>query len=288
MSEDGEFNRSDPSDECYHFTQSDMAQQSYPVLQELRLQGKLLDVQVLVGQSCRVSAHKVVLAATVPYFSGMFTNDLIEATQDEIRIREEWDGPAFEAVIDFAYTGCIRITANNVQPILIIASFLGLDRVVEACSEFLHPRLQANNVLGIRAFAETHHMTKLVNSANKFIDRYFVPVSQAEEFAQLTCTDVVNIVSRNELNIDSEESVYEAVMEWVKRDTSSRQEDLPKLLAHVRLPLLTPQFLADSVASELLIKRSHSCRYVVPYFGSHMSDVCFNSEICWTRRRTTT
>ena len=163
--------------------------------------------------------------------------------------------------MDFAYTGRISITANNVQPVLIIASFLGLERVVEACSEFLHPRLQANNVLGIRAFAETHHMTRLVTSANKFIDRYFVPVSQAEEFAQLACDEVENMVSRNELNINSEESVYEAVMEWVKRDVSGRQQHLPKLLAHVRLPLLTPQFLADSVASERLVKQSHSCRY---------------------------
>lgn len=260
MNEEAEFNRSDPSDECYHFTQSDMAIKTYPQLQELRQEGKLLDVQVLVGESCRVSAHKVVLAATVPYFSGMFTNDLIESTQSEIRIHEDWAGQAFEAVIDFAYTGCIRITDNNVQPILIIASFLGLDRVVEACSEFLHPRLQANNVLGIRAFAETHHMKRLVISANKFIDRYFVPVSRCEEFAQLSFEDVVNIVSRNELNIISEESVYEAVIDWVKRDVTNRQEDLPKLLAHVRLPLLTPQFLADSVASELQIKRSHACR----------------------------
>jgi kelch-like protein 18 len=262
MIDDAEFDRSDPSDECYQFTQTDMAQQSFPMLQELRLQGKLLDVQVQVGQSCRVSAHKVVLAATVPYFAGMFTNNLIEATQNEIRIREEWDGAAFEAVIDFAYTGTIRIRIDNVQQILVISSFLGLDRVVDACSEFLHPRLQASNVLGIRAFAETHHMSRLVTSSNKFIDRYFVPVSQSEEFAQLTCDEVVSIVSRNELNINSEESVYEAVMEWVKRDTSSRQEDLPKLLAHVRLPLLTPQFLTDSVASESLIKRCHSCRYV--------------------------
>ena len=280
------FDRSDPSDDCYHFTQQDMPQVrrsalvggssvpaikpfphanhrlqiSFPVFQDLRQQGKLLDVEVLVGDATRVSAHRLVLAATVPYFAGMFTNDLMEAKMDRIHIKEDFDGQAFESVIDFAYTGSIHITAANVQPVLIVASFLGLDRVVEACSEFLHPRLQAANVLGIRSFAEMHNMARLVTSANKFIDRYFEAVSKTEEFAQLSCEDVLSIISRNELNITSEESVYEAAIEWVRRDTSSRQQHLPKLLAEVRLPLLSPQFLADSVATEQLIKRSHSCR----------------------------
>ena len=39
-----------------------------------------------------------------------------------------------------------------------------------------------------------------------------------------------------------------------------REDHLPYLLAKVRLPLLTPQFLSDTVASEELIRSSHRCR----------------------------
>ena len=41
---------------------------------------------------------------------------------------------------------------------------------------------------------------------------------------------------------------------WIKLDQDTRCDHLPGLLKKVRLPLLTPQFLADNVASEELIR----------------------------------
>ena len=54
--------------------------------------------------------------------------------------------------------------------------------------------------------------------------------------------------------------VFEAVMRWVKRDPDVRKKDLPKMLATVRMPLLTPQYLTDRVSVEELIRTSHECR----------------------------
>lgn len=33
------------------------------------------------------SAHKIVLAATIPYFNAMFTNDMVESRQQEIKMQ---------------------------------------------------------------------------------------------------------------------------------------------------------------------------------------------------------
>ena len=54
--------------------------------------------------------------------------------------------------------------------------------------------------------------------------------------------------------------MFNAVLSWVKVDRDIRSEHLPFLLAKVRLPLLTPQFLSDTVASDELIRASHKCR----------------------------
>jgi hypothetical protein len=54
--------------------------------------------------------------------------------------------------------------------------------------------------------------------------------------------------------------VFEAVMRWVKREPEVRKKDLPQLLAAVRMPLLTPHYLADRVSVEELIRTSHECR----------------------------
>lgn len=48
-------------------------------------------------------------------------------------------------------------------------------------------------------------------------------------------------------------------MKWVKQE-DLRQESFPQLLAAVRLPLLSPHYLADRVATEELIRSSHECR----------------------------
>ena len=67
-------------------------------------------------------------------------------------------------------------------------------------------------------------------------------------------------MSDDELDVSSEEVVFTAVMRWVKFDPEKRCLNLPQLLARVRLPLLTPQFLSDTVAAEDLVRSSHRCR----------------------------
>ena len=55
------------------------------------------------------------------------------------------------------------------------------------------------------------------------------------------------------LQVPSEEAVFEAVISWIKQDEASRRDFLPKMLQYVRLPMLTPRYLTDTVDNEVLI-----------------------------------
>lgn len=55
------------------------------------------------------------------------------------------------------------------------------------------------------------------------------------------------------LQVPSEEAVFEAVISWIKQDEASRRDFLPKMLQYVRLPLLTPRYLTDTIDNEVLI-----------------------------------
>lgn len=121
-------------------------------------------------------------------------------------------------------------------------------------------RFHPQNVLGIRNFADTLAHSQLVSSADKFINYKFDSISTSEEFLQLSFADLMEIISRDEINCTSEEVIFEAAIRWVKYNELERSEVLPEVLSKVRLPLLTPQFLADSVATEELIRTSHQCR----------------------------
>lgn len=49
------------------------------------------------------------------------------------------------------------------------------------------------------------------------------------------------------LQIDSEETVYNALMQWIIYDEVNRLAHLPNLLSYVRLAIMSVRFLTDIV-----------------------------------------
>ena len=60
--------------------------------------------------------------------------------------------------------------------------------------------------------------------------------------------------------VASEEIVYNCVLNWINHDKKNREQHMPKLMAHVRFPLLSPQFLTDVCDKEAMLKKSFECR----------------------------
>jgi len=246
------------SSEPIIFYQKDLPNLGFPVMENIRREGKLCDVNLIVGDHS-FSAHRIVLAANIPYFRAMFTHDMVEAKQPDITMHSI-DPSAMESLINFAYSGRVTISTSNVQNLMLGASFLQLSKVRDACADFLQNRLTPQNVLGIRQFAESLGSISLVKSSDKFLQKHFKSVSESEEFLTIGLEEVSELVSRDELHVANEEVVFLAVMRWIKQDPEIRGVHLPSLLVKVRLPLLTPQFLADRVAPEEMIRSSHQCR----------------------------
>lgn len=53
------------------------------------------------------------------------------------------------------------------------------------------------------------------------------------------------------MQVDSEEPVFEAVLNWVKHKRKEREPFLPDMLEHVRMPLLTPRYITDVIDAEV-------------------------------------
>ncbi|KAM9789658.1 kelch-like protein 18 [Neosynchiropus ocellatus] len=248
-------------EDLVHFSVNDMPVRGYVVMEEIRRQGKLCDVTLKVGGHM-FSAHRIVLAASIPYFHAMFTNDMMECKQDEI-LMQGMDPSALESLINFAYSGHVSIDQQNVQNLLVGSSFLQLQNVKDACCSFLQNRLHPKNCLGVRKFAETMMCTSLYDSANVFLHQNFMEVSSSDEFLDLREEDILELVDSDELNVKDEEQVFEAVLAWVHHDQENRVSLLPELMSKIRLPLCRPQFLSDRVQQEDVIRCCHKCRDLV-------------------------
>ena len=53
------------------------------------------------------------------------------------------------------------------------------------------------------------------------------------------------------VQVDSEEPVFEAVLNWVKHNRKEREPYLPDMLEFVRMPLLTPRYITDVIDAEV-------------------------------------
>lgn len=178
---------------------------TFSIMNDLRKRKELCDVVLRVGE-LEIYAHKVVLASFSPYFYAMFTNDVVESRQNTITLKS-MDARSVELLIEFAYTAQIKITEENVQYLLPVACILQISPVNKACCEFLQSQLDPSNCIGIKDYAEIYACFELTKAAGKFIFRHFLEVSESEEFENLTKDQLIDLISRDELFVKSEDEV---------------------------------------------------------------------------------
>ncbi|XP_033891804.3 kelch-like protein 5 isoform X1 [Acipenser ruthenus] len=219
------------------------AEQTFKKMENYLRHKQLCDV-VLVAGDRKIPAHRLVLSSVSDYFAAMFTNDVQEAKQEEIKM-EGVDANALWALVQYAYTGRLELKEDNIESLLSTACLLQLSQVVEACCRFLMKQLHPSNCLGIRSFAHAQGCTDLHKVAHNYTMENFLEVIKNQEFLLLPASEIVKLLGSDDMNIPSEETILNALLSWVRHEMESRQEELSKLLPFIRLPLLAPQFLAD-------------------------------------------
>ncbi|KAL0830632.1 hypothetical protein ABMA28_002774 [Loxostege sticticalis] len=206
---------------------------------------KLCDVALIAG-GCRIPAHKVMLASCSEYFAAMFTGSLREAQLTEITL-ERVDSQALQALVRYCYTGTIELREETVEVLLSTASLLQLNTVTDACCAFLKKQLDPCNCLGIALFAEQQSCMNLHKSALEYTYQHFMQVVKHQEFLSLQTDQLASLLKSDDLNVVTEENVFESLMTWVQHDSANREQYLPTLLKLIKLPLLSSEYLIDKV-----------------------------------------
>lgn len=223
--------------------------------------GQLCDVTLVAG-SRRIKAHRLVLSAASDYFAAMFTSPVLEATQEEVALRD-MDSDALLTLINYCYTGTLELHEDTVEVVLSTAHHLLLTEVVEVCCDFLTKQLHPANCLGIQLFADTQGCSELHRLASKYTAEHFQEVMQHQEFVQLPPEEAAHLLASEDLNVPSEELIFQALMVWLKYDLEERTKNMADLLSLVKLPLLSPQFLTDHIETNALFKENRECQELI-------------------------
>lgn len=243
-------------------------QKAFEFMNIMRKQHLLCDVTLIV-ENVEIPAHKMVLASCSPYFYAMF-NSFEESKQDRITLKQV-DHQALSLLVDYVYTAEILVTEDNVQSLLPAANLLQLMDVRDACCDFLQSQLHPTNCLGIRAFADLHGCLDLLTQAETYIEQHFTEVVECEEFITLTHQQVSKLICSDRLTVPSEEKVFECVISWVQHNLENRRKHLASLMEHVRLPLLSQDYLVQRVEEEPLLKLDLKCKdYLIEALKYHL------------------
>lgn len=231
-------------------------------LQDLRKIEKLCDLEINVGDR-RISAHRVILAAVVPYFHKIICSLSQDSRRTMQIVMKNVDPDVIESLIDFCYSGEIKISNKNVETLLIYADLFEMPVIRLVCTEFMASNLSAANVINLKRIGVSNNLESLVSTTNNYICSNFKEFSESKDFMNLTSNEILEIIERDDLKVLNEQEVYEATMRWIRCDHTQRALVLPEILKRIRLVYLPSQYLVNVVSKESLIRQSLECRDIL-------------------------
>ncbi|XP_078096673.1 LOW QUALITY PROTEIN: kelch-like protein 24 [Mustelus asterias] len=246
--------------EDYMFLESEHSSKVLDGLNSLRLNNAFCDV-ILCCDGQEFPCHRIVLASFSSYFRVMFSTDLVESRQERVAINGV-EPQMVGLLVVYSYTARVLITRANVQALLAAANLLDIMPVREACCKFMERQMDETNCVGIHCFAEAHSCVELQTKSLNYILQHFNVVQMQEEFLSLSAEKLTEIIASDDLSIPSEEMVFEAVVLWLEKDPS-RKQNFEKVLEHIRLPLISPYYIHDVVESLNIIQESLPCQRLI-------------------------
>ncbi|KAM4562511.1 kelch-like protein 10 [Odontesthes bonariensis] len=252
------------------------------VYNELRLRQQLCDA-LIRAESVEFFVHKVILCNCSSYFRTLFTQ---WSTPDCYVFDIPNVAPhLMNLIIEFAYTGFIPVTPENIQELFVIADRFNVMGILHACGDFFDRQLTPQTCIGIWLLTDTYYYPEMIRKAFQIILNSFEEVlATSEEFPLLSVQHLVKIIQSDHLIVRQEETVFEAIMQWIAFAPEERREHSSLLLSNVRLALMSPDYITDNVVDNEVVKSNQECRMIVlkilEPFLDHMTSSYHKSTAC--------
>lgn len=214
---------------------------------------------ILKIQDKKFPCHRLVLAASSPFFKAMFLSDLEESKKREIVLKDVEPG-VMGMILRYLYTSDINLTEQNVQDIFMVANMYQIPSIFSVCMSYLQEKLVLGNCLAIFRLGLLLDCPRLALAARDFICERYQVVVRDQDFLQLGPSELGIIITSDALNVEREELVFESLMDWVRYDETNRTKDLPELLHCVRFRLIPQDYFREKVERHQYLRFSQEIK----------------------------
>ena len=231
------------------------------LLDNARKEGELTDVTMRVeGQT--FPAHRCVLAASSQFFHGLFTNDMKEKSASIVNI-EGIPVSVMNELLSYLYTGEVQMSEANVDDLIASANYLLLPRLKNIACKFKERHMSATNCVATFLYAEKYDCKELKTYAGELIKQNFATVGKSKEFMQISCHQIKDLISSDDLVTGTEEEVFEFILEWIAQNQDEKEQHFAELFRLVRLSSISDQYLYTKLMCHELVQANGECKEIL-------------------------
>ena len=222
-----------------------------------RKSGSFCDITLSVDpEKLQIKGHRLVLASAFDYFRAMLNSNLKEGSQSEVELPKT-DAKTMESLIDFAYTGKMKLTNGNIERIATAANFFGMSRLLEKCVNYIIEKINKSNCIEILEFSDQISNATLKDFTMIYITKHIEMIAAKNlDTIKMSTSLLIEIIGNDATSIhadpvENEERLF--LIGWNNLHSKSDEEwatSLSKFLKAVHLPLVSESFLCD-VASKI-------------------------------------
>ncbi|BHF67979.1 hypothetical protein SprV_0301100800 [Sparganum proliferum] len=229
---------------------------SCPQLDELRSAHELTDLTIQLKDDKFLHVHRLILASRVPS---------LRATMAETASTLHWPTVSIESassLIEYLYTGRIEISNTNAMNMILLSKQLALPCVENWAVDFLSVRLQNDNLSESWNFATTVDCGGLRDACLHHMKAFFEAVVASDLFLELPADVLLSVLRDDDLQVNSEEKVFEAIKRWVCPAGTVDEERIvhaPEMLREVRWSQTKHHFRRRLMESDDLVVSRADC-----------------------------
>nr|VZI29207.1 unnamed protein product [Spirometra erinaceieuropaei] len=259
-----------------------------PALNEIRTSGELNELVIEVKHGAILNAHRIILAARIPSLRAALSGAL---GKDNSVLK--WPTVPLNlanSLLQYVYTGQLEVTQTNAMAIVMFAKMMKLSDLENWGVRFMANRVNLENLATIWDFAKSVRMESLMETCINLMQEQFRSFVSSDLFVRLPADTVLTLLRNDNLSVDSEEAVFEAISSWVAAgdkecDNERLRLHAPEMLKEVRWCQTTVQFRSRLVDSHPIFHDSISCARFMAQVEQWMIIADKNKPPCPFNRR---
>ena len=160
------------------------------------------------------------------------------------------------ACLEFIYTGSCAL-ADEAELIVVLeaAAYLQIPPLVDAAAKAMREHLSATTALAFWVVADRQGLSQLAADAVSAAARHFEQIAAMPAWLSTPADKVRVLIASDLLKVANEEAVYSAAVKWLHAQAPPpAEDDALALLRLVRFPLLSREFVQETVHNEPLLR----------------------------------